>query len=318
MDSVSVSVPARLHLGFLDINGSLGRKFGSLGLALSEPQTRLTMRRSDRMRVLGVETERAERYLKKLLETLRDIGDYELEVSEAIPPHAGLGSGTQLALAIAAAVRKLKDLHLDPRADAAMLGRGMRSGIGVGLFHTGGVVLDGGRGSKNTPPPVLASYDFPEDWRILLVLDGRTDGVYGSEEIAAFKELPEFPEAEAAYLCRLMLMQTLPALVEQDLALFGAAITEMQTKLGDYFAPVQGGRFTSTRVGDIVSTLWQLGAHGCGQSSWGPTGFAFAADRTDAERLKSLVEPEAQASGVIVKVVKGNNKGAAISSQIEE
>jgi beta-RFAP synthase len=318
MDSVSVSVPARLHLGFLDINGSLGRKFGSLGMALSEPQTRLTMRRAGRMRVMGPESERAERYLKKLLETLRDIGDYELEINEAIPAHAGLGSGTQLALAIAAAVRKLKDLHLDPRGDAGMLGRGLRSGIGIGLFYTGGVVLDGGRGSKNTPPPVLASYDFPEDWRILLVLDGQTDGVYGAAEIEAFKDLPEFPETEAANLCRLMLMQTLPALVEQDLPAFGNAIMEMQTKLGDYFAPVQGGRFTSTRVGDIVSQLWQMGAHGCGQSSWGPTGFAFAADRTEAERLQTLVEPEAQALGVIVKVVKGNNKGAVIASQIEE
>ncbi len=25
--------PARLHLGFLDLNGGLGRRFGSLGLA---------------------------------------------------------------------------------------------------------------------------------------------------------------------------------------------------------------------------------------------------------------------------------------------
>ncbi len=31
---VSVEATARLHLGFLDMNGGLGRKFGGLGLSL--------------------------------------------------------------------------------------------------------------------------------------------------------------------------------------------------------------------------------------------------------------------------------------------
>ncbi|HWT20211.1 MAG TPA: beta-ribofuranosylaminobenzene 5'-phosphate synthase, partial [Variovorax sp.] len=32
--TVSVSAPGRLHLGFLDPSGSLGRAFGSLGLVI--------------------------------------------------------------------------------------------------------------------------------------------------------------------------------------------------------------------------------------------------------------------------------------------
>jgi predicted sugar kinase len=35
--TVSVTVPARLHLGFLDLDGGLGRRFGSLGMALDGP-----------------------------------------------------------------------------------------------------------------------------------------------------------------------------------------------------------------------------------------------------------------------------------------
>ena len=31
---VDVSAPARLHLGFLDLGGGLGRRFGSLGVAI--------------------------------------------------------------------------------------------------------------------------------------------------------------------------------------------------------------------------------------------------------------------------------------------
>ena len=42
--SVSVVAAARLHLGFLDMNGALGRKFGGLGLSIDAPATRLTLR----------------------------------------------------------------------------------------------------------------------------------------------------------------------------------------------------------------------------------------------------------------------------------
>src|ERR1700680_1975654 len=41
--SVTVTAAARLHLGFLDLNGGLGRRFGSIGLAIDAPRTRLTI-----------------------------------------------------------------------------------------------------------------------------------------------------------------------------------------------------------------------------------------------------------------------------------
>ena len=57
-------------------------------------------------------------------------------------------------------------------------------------------------------------------------------------------------------------MQALPALAERDLPRFGAAITEMQARLGDYFAPAQGGaRFTSRDVGAVLDRLDAQGAH---------------------------------------------------------
>ena len=38
---VSVDAPARLHLGFLDPSGSLGRRFGSIGLVIGGPATQV-------------------------------------------------------------------------------------------------------------------------------------------------------------------------------------------------------------------------------------------------------------------------------------
>jgi predicted sugar kinase len=42
--TVTVSAAARLHLGFLDLNGGLGRTFGSIGLAIDGFDTRLVLR----------------------------------------------------------------------------------------------------------------------------------------------------------------------------------------------------------------------------------------------------------------------------------
>ncbi|NIQ97303.1 MAG: GHMP kinase, partial [Desulfuromonadales bacterium] len=69
-----------------------------------------------------------------------------MTVEEAIPEHVGLGSGTQLGLAVAAAMTRLHGLELDSSELLRRLDRGLRSGIGIGAFRMGGVLLDGGIG----------------------------------------------------------------------------------------------------------------------------------------------------------------------------
>ena len=171
---------------------------------------------------------------------------HTVKVSEVVPTHAGLGSGTQLTLAVAAGLRRLHNLPLDIEGDALQLGRGARSGIGIGLFSRGGLVVDGGRTDELKPAPIIRHLPLPRHWRVLVILDPQRQGVHGPEEGAAIAALPPMSEADAAQLCRLILMKALPAPVEDDLANFGAAIKELQIRLGDYFAPVQGGtRFMS-------------------------------------------------------------------------
>src|SRR5262249_17356436 len=52
-ESITVTIAARLHLGFLDLNGSLGRRFGSIGLAITGLRTRVAFRRAPKNRVTG-------------------------------------------------------------------------------------------------------------------------------------------------------------------------------------------------------------------------------------------------------------------------
>ncbi|MGH8608593.1 MAG: hypothetical protein ACREX9_14640, partial [Gammaproteobacteria bacterium] len=106
-ESVSVVAPARLHLGFLDMNGELGRVFGSLGLALWGVETRLTVWRARELTAGGPSNERALRFARSLLSAYRLECGAHLELESAIPEHAGLGSGTQLALAVSAALIRL-------------------------------------------------------------------------------------------------------------------------------------------------------------------------------------------------------------------
>ena len=125
--------------------------------------------------------------------------------------------------------------------------------------------------------------------------------------------LPAMCAANAARLCRLVLMQALPALAEHDLANFGAAIKELQIGLGDYFAPAQGGsRFMSPAVAAVLDTLDGAGAFGIGQSSWGPTGFAFAASDTAAERMLQMRDADPRFQGLDIHICRGLNRGAQI------
>ncbi|CAH2404399.1 beta-ribofuranosylaminobenzene 5'-phosphate synthase family protein [Mesorhizobium ventifaucium] len=312
-NSVTIRVPARLHLGFLDLNGDTGRRFGSVGLPLSEPETTVTLSRSSETIVEGTESRRAGEHLSTLCSHLGIRGQHRLVVEQSIPSHAGLGSGTQIALAVAAALRTLHKLPLDIGSDATLLDRGGRSGIGIASFESGGVIVDAGKDDSGRPPPVVARLPFPEEWRVILILDHGGHGLHGDAEIAAFRSLPPFPASGSGEICRRVLMGIMPALVEQDLQAFGAAVTAIQMLIGTHFAPAQGGVFTSKRVESVAHGLNQAGAVGIGQSSWGPTGFAFAPSQDAAVSLVSAVQQTVE-DGIEIRIVKGRNSGAKISS----
>ena len=317
--AILVTVPARLHLGFLDLNGGLGRQFGGIGIAISNFKTSLVIRCATQTDVSGPENERVRQYLHTMERSLGHHDAHAVNVLQTVPAHAGLGSGTQLALAVASGIRRLHSLPLEIEEDALRLGRGGRSGIGIGLFHRGGLVVDGGHGSQSRVPPIVSHLRFPEHWRIIVVLDPHRGGVHGHDEASAFTALVPMPEIDAAQICRLVLMKALPGLAEQDIVSFGDAIEELQTRVGNYFAAAQGGgRFTSPAVGSVLAALRAAGAHGMGQSSWGPTGFAFASSAKEAERLAQLAIKHPAGEGLDIQVCRGLNRGAEVVTQVQE
>jgi beta-ribofuranosylaminobenzene 5'-phosphate synthase len=104
-------------------------------------------------------------------------------------------------------------------------------------------------------------------------------------------------------------MQALPGVAEADLAAFGAAISHVQRLLGEHFAPAQGGAFTSGRVAAAVAALAAAGAVGIGQSSWGPTGFAFLPSEAEAAKAVAALTASGRADGVEILVCRALNRG---------
>lgn len=342
---IAVNTTARLHMGFFDLHGGLGRKFGSIGLALSAPNLEinasLDINAQFSPRVAAVHLPaasathsavalKANAIASQLLAKLELDTSVSIQIKQHLPAHAGLGSGTQLALAVGAAISRLYGLNLSTAKIAELTGRGSRSGIGIAAFDHGGVLIDGGRASVplaanaaanriSKLPPLLARYAFPDDWRILLIFDSSQPGIHGVAERVAFDELPPFSENLAAHLCRHVLMQAMPALVEHDLASFGQSIRELQTHVGDYFAPAQGGRYASPLVATVLQYLEQAGVECFGQSSWGPTGFAVFASQAAAEQHLQRLKTTFTDNALTWMICSVRNHGAQIDdSQIHQ
>jgi len=287
---VLVNAFARLHMGFLDLNGQSGRRFGSVGLGLTAPDTLIEL-------AIGphVFEQQEEPYVLKSKQAILTYANIEADVSifvhRAIPRHSGLGSGTQMALAIGEGINRLFNLELTLDEIAHVTGRGNRSGIGIGTFAKGGLVLDAGRGAQTVVPPIITQQDFPKDWCVLLIFDRQHVGVHGQAELNAFANLEDADLQQTQVVCHQVLMQALPALKERNLHAFGQAIALLQAYTGDYFASVQGGRYASELVSQALHYLSEQGVLCVGQTSWGPTGFAVFESKAVAEqyltRLKS-------------------------------
>jgi len=320
-DTVTLRAPGRLHLGFLDPSASLGRRFGSLGLVIEGFETEVEVSAAFADRVTADTPEgdaqigRASAYLHTLRTHSGRFETLHLRLLRVLPAHAGFGSGTQLALAIARAFAQWHRIDASTATLAQWLGRGQRSGIGIHGFDLGGLLVDGGPSADGRPAPMLSRIALPEEWRIVVVQDGRERGLAGSDEKGALAALGAMPAACAAEICHQVLMRVLPGAASAEFEVFALGVSRVQGLLGAYFAPAQSGRaYTSAAVGRLMDWI-DASAHraAIGQSSWGPTGFAIVESQAHAEALEGaartagLIEP-----GLALHIVAPRNRGAEI------
>jgi len=194
------------------------------------------------------------------------------------------------------------------------LRRGARSGIGAGVFELGGFVVDGGRGDADAAPHRLSvGCRFRKTGAWCCCSIGQLTGLHGEGEVAAFRDLPHFPEREAERLARLVLMKLLPALAEARLEEFGAALTQLQQRIGDHFAPAQGGRYASRRVERGLQRLADWGAAAYGRapgSDW--ICDLRRAGRRPKPRLQRLSGARDGIEAESIEIARGCNRGAQL------
>jgi beta-ribofuranosylaminobenzene 5'-phosphate synthase len=325
---IEVRTCARLHLGLLDNNGEHGRLYGSIGLAVNRPNLILRAEKAGSLIVEGMERERVATYARRFMERFGVPAGAHLNLLASIPAHVGLGSGTQIALAVGAALARLAGLDLSTEEIALAGGRGVRSGIGIATFRHGGFVLDGGHRVSKLPiaspdhstrqihssvPPILFQHPVPSNWRFVTAIPGKAQGFSGERENSAFLHLAKPGPQLVEKVSWLLLMKMMPALLENDIESFGQAMTDVQRMVGDCFASVQGGRFSNPVSEKLIEILLEKGAAGAGQSSWGPAVYGLVEGKEPARRLMNEVRGFlAGHGGGEVFSVQPRNRGAII------
>jgi beta-RFAP synthase len=296
--TVTITTGARLHFGPLSYRPSTGRHFGGVGVMVAQPRFRLELTAATRDEVIADPPLSA-----RILQLVARVREHSpagrrppccaVRVVESIPAHSGLGSGTQLGMSIARGLAELAGERDVPAATLARrAGRGRRSAVGVHGYQTGGFIVDAGKYNGDDLGALACRLPFPPDWRGLLVTPQRSgSGLSGRPEENAFARLGSMPLELTRRLSHLIVTELLPAVGSADFAAFCHAVTEYGRRVGEFFAPLQGGVVGAPWSDALVEQWQRIGIRGLGQTSWGPTLFAFAASpdegRDLAERLRS-------------------------------
>jgi beta-ribofuranosylaminobenzene 5'-phosphate synthase len=314
---VYIKTPARLHMGLIDLNGDLGRIFGGLGVGINHPNVIVEAKQSEKLLVAGEETDLVKTIVNRFYTAYPTKANVSINVKQTIPSHIGLGSGTQLSLAVATALSKVLNLKIPTPELALTMGRAQRTGVGTAIFEKGGFVVDGGKNAQNglsAPkfPPLIFRQPFPENWRFAVAIPDVNKGLASNEEKSAFSRLTPMSPEQVGKVCRLIMMKLLPALAERDIKNFGDALTNVQIITGEHFAQVQGGTYSSSASTECIDFMKELGVYGVGQSSWGPALYGVV-EKEEAKQTLLKVQAHLKKNvGGQVFIAKANNKGSTI------
>ncbi len=323
-DTVAIRTGSRLHLGLLAHGMTDGPNHGGCGLVLEEPGFTLRLERSTSDRVTtGDDAAGGEDYVARVVRVLDRVRSCRgiswpaaVHVERVVPRHAGLGSGTQLAAAVVQGLATLdgETERLTAAELAERTGRGHRSAVGLHGFVRGGFLVDRGHRSGEKLGELAERIEFPLDWRVLLVMPGRGEGLANEAEAEAFARLPPTLSDHVASLWRLVDERMTPALRAGDFGAFSQSVYEYGRRVGESFAAVQGGTYSHASTARIVDRLRESGVEGVGQTSWGPTVFAFAESPGAAERIAGeLSEPGRLGFPVDVTITSARSSGAGVS-----
>jgi beta-RFAP synthase len=314
---VTVKTPSRLHFSMIDMRGDLGRIHGSVGVAIDQPSVVLKAKEAPSVEAKGSRAKRVKEYAETLLASSGISGGVSIEILSDILEHSGFGSGTQLALAVGTAISEIYDLSLETEEIALKMDRSRRSGIGTHAFKHGGFIVDAGHKADGGGgiPPLLFRAEVPESWRFVVGLPEIPVNTSGAIETNAFKKLEPPPATLIGEISRTILMQMIPAIIEEDITSFGEAMTSIDFKFGEFWLEIQGGRFSHPLIEEGIEFLDKNGALGVGQSSWGPAFYGLSGGEAEARNIRVELEKYLNEDGRKGRafVARPDNRGAMMN-----
>ncbi len=321
---IHVQTPCRLHFGLFAYSRDDARQFGGVGLMVRQPHIALHIRHGEGFTAAGPASDRAAAFAQTfvgraieagLIDKPGDLPGIHIDVQDMPRSHTGLGTGTQLGMAVSRGIGELLGLqHLGVADLARLVGRGQRSAIGAHGFFHGGLIVEGGKFEPQNLSPMLVQQSFPSKWRIVLITPEKLVGINGEREVQAFAKMPPIPRDVTAEMCRLVLLGMLPAAMERDFEVFSRSLFTLQQRVGECFAQAQGGVYADPILADIVRFVREQGLEGVGQSSWGPTMYAVTRNDDDARRLRMDVQAAFGLSNEEVMITQADNKGSVVEA----
>ena len=312
--SFTIDSPGRLHLGFMELNDANPRVFGSIGLAITNFKFKQTIQLNKDFDVICNDKSiklRIEEIIKLFSKNYK-IKKCRLTVSDFIPLHKGLGSGTQVSLCTGFLISSFNNLNLSIENISKFLGRGQRSGVGVETFKSGGFIIDTGKQRNSiSPPQKLIDIKWPKDWRIILITNTSLSGLHGKKESSEFTKLKNISSKYAKENCFNLLMKIIPGLLENDFCIFANGIQKIQENMSEIFYGNKNN-FSNQNISKIFKFVRQKKYVGFGQSSWGPTGFVFCENRNKREEIFNMIENFIELKkieGINLLKVRGRNFG---------
>lgn len=315
---VKITTGSRLHWGLLSLAPEAGREFGGIGLMIDAPNWMISVKPAqtdqDQIQCSAAcygKVEAALQMIRKYSGAVKNLPAVNVKLESEVPLHSGFGSGTQLSLAVAHACLALAGETRPTSAELSpQLDRGARSALGLHGFDEGGFLVEGGKRHSEEISPLIARVDFPEDWKIVLVTPTDESGISGGVEAEAIQQLGPMPVSVTERLCRLVLMQLLPAVKSHNFSEFSTGLTAFGQTVGSFFQPAQGGIYAHPLMVDMEKQLIAAGVEGMVQTSWGPTVSIICSSSDHAEEVSSLIQEMGYGDFCAVRTVNPLNQGA--------
>ncbi|WP_186776184.1 GHMP family kinase ATP-binding protein [Rubripirellula reticaptiva] len=279
-----VTTGARLHFGLLDT----AAPFGGVGVMVDQPATEIVVRPNAAFVADDSIIGRATKIVTRLCHHVGWDGlpACQINLVAAPPSHCGLGSGTQLSMAIAESICAFFDVDIAAETLAVEIaGRGKRSAIGVHGYYAGGLI-DERADSPTDLNPLNHRIELPESWRVIVMRPkAEATTISGDTEIEQFSALKLATAEAKSNLIHILDHEILPAARAADFATFASSVQRYNYASGMFFASVQGGPYHGEDVARLIDETIGRGGHGVGQSSWGPGVFAWFESAGDLERF---------------------------------